>query len=120
MRKHVVLHLQHHDQASLLAGKLHTILQRPFLKGRDVYDLMWYLSDPDWPQPNMTLLNNALLQTDWDREALTSASWRHAVGERLETIDWDTVVLDVRLFLEPDDQLLELLNRDTFWRLLGS
>lgn len=120
VRKHVVLHLQHHDQASLLAGKLHAILQRPFLKGRDVYDLMWYLSDPDWPQPNMTLLNNALLQTDWGRDALTSASWRHAVGERLETIDWDTVVLDVRPFLEPDDQLLELLNRDTFWRLLGS
>jgi hypothetical protein len=30
VRRHVVLHLQHHDQASLLAGKLHALLQRPF------------------------------------------------------------------------------------------
>ncbi len=35
-RRHVTLRLQHHDRASLLAGKLHAVLQRPFLKGRDV------------------------------------------------------------------------------------
>jgi hypothetical protein len=42
IRRHVLLNLQHHDQASLLAGKLHAILQRPSLKGRDLYDLAWY------------------------------------------------------------------------------
>ena len=47
VRRHVILQLQHHDRASLLAGKLHAILQRPYLKGRDLYDLLWYLSDPD-------------------------------------------------------------------------
>jgi predicted nucleotidyltransferase component of viral defense system len=65
VRRHVTLQLQHHDRASLLAGKLHAVLQRPYLKGRDVYDLMWYLSDPDWPAPNLTLLSNALQQTGW-------------------------------------------------------
>ncbi len=38
IRRHVMLHLQHHDRASLLASKLHAILQWPYLKGRDVYD----------------------------------------------------------------------------------
>lgn len=35
-RRHVTLQLQHHNQASLLAGKLHAILQRPYVKGRDI------------------------------------------------------------------------------------
>jgi hypothetical protein len=38
VRRHVLLRLQHHDRASLLAGKLHAILQRPWPKGRDFYD----------------------------------------------------------------------------------
>jgi predicted nucleotidyltransferase component of viral defense system len=42
VRRHVLLNLQHHDRASLLAGKLHAVLQRPHLKGRDLYDLIWY------------------------------------------------------------------------------
>jgi hypothetical protein len=32
----VVLQLHHHDKASLLAGKLHAILQRSYTKGRDL------------------------------------------------------------------------------------
>jgi len=118
VRKYVVLRLQHHDQASLLAGKLHTILQRPFLKGRDLYDLIWYLSDPDWPEPNMTLLNNALVQTGWNAEPLTSSTWRHVVGRHLAKADWDIVLMDIRPFLEPDDQLIELLNQDTLSQVL--
>lgn len=39
VRRHVSLGLWHHDRASLLAGKVHAILRRPFAKGRDVYDL---------------------------------------------------------------------------------
>jgi hypothetical protein len=65
VRLHVLLNLNHHDKASLLAGKLHDLLQRPYLKGRDLYDLIWYLSARDWPAPNLTLLNNALTQTGW-------------------------------------------------------
>jgi hypothetical protein len=68
VRRYVILQLQHHDRASLLAGKLHAILQRPYTKGRDIYDLLWYLSDPEWPPPNLVLLNNALQQTGWQAE----------------------------------------------------
>ena len=63
VRRHVLLQLHHHDRASLLAGKLHAVLQRPYVKGRDFFDLLWYLSDPGWPSPNLTLLNRALAQT---------------------------------------------------------
>src|SRR5207237_623298 len=56
VRRHATLHLQHHDRPSLLAGKLHAVLQRPYVKGRDLFDLIWYLADPDWSPPNLTLL----------------------------------------------------------------
>jgi hypothetical protein len=117
VRRHVVLQLQHHDRASLLAGKLHAILERPYLTGRDLYDLLWYLSDPDWPPPNLTLLNNALRQTDWPAAALTASTWRHAVQARLEGVDWDQAADDVRPFLETGADP-SLLTRDSVMGLL--
>ena len=90
-----------HDRASLLAGKLHALLQRPHSKGRDVYDLLWYLSDPEWPAPNLALLNNALRQTGWAGDSLTEHTWRTVLRERLCALDWGAVVADVRPFLAP-------------------
>ncbi len=119
VRRYMILQLQHHDRASLLAGKLHAILQRPYTKGRDVYDLLWYLSDPEWPAPNLTLLNNALQQTGWQAEPLTEDNWRKVVQSRLEAVDWEQVVADVRPFLEPaaDPEILQMEN---LRRVLGS
>jgi hypothetical protein len=96
----------------LLAGKLHAILQRPYLKGRDLFDLLWYLSDPDWPAPNLVLLNNALRQTGWPGPALTEDTWRGTVRERLRTVTWEQAVADVRPFLEPraDASILTVEN----------
>lgn len=112
VRRHLTLQLQHHDRASLLAGKLHAFFQRPYLKGRDVYDLLWYLSDSNWPAPNLTLLNQALQQTGWAAQPLDATNWRAEVRKRLETADWPRVVSDVRPFLEPsvDPNLLTLEN----------
>ncbi len=118
VRRHVTLQLQHHDRASLLAGKLHALLERSYLKGRDVYDLLWYLSDPDWPPPNLALLNNALQQTGWAGSQPTEDNWRGLVRDRLQTAAWDQVVADVRPFLEPSVNL-DLLTHDNLLRVLG-
>jgi len=118
VRRHVTLHLQHHDRASLLAGKLHAVLQRSYTKGRDIYDLLWYLSDPSWPEPNLILLNNALRQTGWQGEYPTKRNWRELVRDRLETLVWDRVVGDVRPFLEPPADL-GLLTLENLMHLLA-
>jgi hypothetical protein len=117
VRRHVLLHLQHHDRASLLAGKLHAILQRPYAKGRDIYDLLWYLSDPDWPAPNLTLLNNALRQTGWTGDHLTGQSWQAIVRNHLQTLSWDRLVADVRPFLAPGNDA-DLLTFENVMRAL--
>lgn len=120
VRRHVLLNLQHHDRASLLAGKLHAILQRSWAKGRDLFDLFWYLSDPRWPGPNLELLNNALRQTQWEGRDLNENGWRPAVRERVLALDWAAAEQDVAPFLEPGpgtslfqrENLLGLLERE--------
>jgi len=116
VRRHVILQLHHHDRASLLAGKLHAILQRPYLKGRDLYDLLWYLSDPAWPPPNLTLLNNALRQTGRPDPPLTETTWRQTIRARLTEVNWSQAVADVRPFLEAG--AAALLTPDNLDRLL--
>jgi hypothetical protein len=107
VRRHVLLRLQHHDPATLLAGKLHALLQRPFLKGRDLYDLIWYLSDPDWPSPNLVYLNNALLQTGWNGPPMTSENWRSRLRTHLHAVNWKQALADVQPFLQsPQDAAL--------------
>jgi hypothetical protein len=117
VRRHVLLRVQHHDRASLLAGKLHAILQRPYPKGRDFYDLIWYLSDPSWPAPNLVLLNNALAQTGWTKAPLSQTSWMRAVRARLRSVRWELLAADVRPLLESAEDRA-LLTRETITSLL--
>ena len=117
IRKFVVLQLHHHDKASLLSGKIHAILQRPYLKGRDIYDLFWYLSDPNWSEPNLVLLNNALEQTNWDGGEINMENWKQFVFERIQPLNWSVILADVRPFVEPGFDL-ELLTRENLEKTL--
>ncbi len=96
-----------------------SVLQRPHTKGRDLYDLLWYLSDPDWPSPNLTLLNNALRQTDWRGRPVLEDTWRGVVRTRLAAAAWGQAVADVRPFLEPSADPA-LLTRKNLERLLAT
>lgn len=117
VRSRVMLQLQHHNRASLLAGKIHAILQRPYTKGRDLYDLLWYQSDPGWPDPNLLLLNNALSQTGWQGPTLTEENWKAVVRERLQVLDWEKARMDVAPFLERGAEL-ELLTKENLLSVL--
>jgi hypothetical protein len=114
-----LLNLQHHDKASLLAGKLHAILQRPYPKGRDIYDLTWYLSDRNWPIPNLNMLNNALAQTDWTGPILTADNWCDITRARIESFPWDNLLNDVRPFLQ-SQQEVKLLTKENLVKLLDN
>ena len=117
VRRHVLLNLQHHDRASLLTGQLHAILQRPYLKGSDLYDLIWYLSDKSWPAPNLVLLNNALNQTEWAGLTLTVENWREVVRSKVESISFEQALDDVRPFLGAGENI-DLLTKDNLFGLL--
>lgn len=118
VRRHVTLNLCHYDKASLLAGKLHAVMSRKWTKGRDLYDVAWYLADRAWPAPNLALLNAALAQTGWDGPALTTGNWREQLRQRLGALDWDGARADVRPFLERDRDV-ELVSEDVLASLLA-
>ncbi len=118
LRRYVILNVMHYDRASLFAGKLHAILARNYTKGRDLYDLMWYLSDATWPPPNLEFLNRALEQTSWPGPAVTSENWREIIRIALDQVDWHRAVADVSPFLERPNEA-DFIRRETFDELLG-
>lgn len=118
IRRHLLLNILHHDRSTLLAGKLHALLSRSYTKGRDLYDLFWYLSDRSWPEPNLEYLNNALRQTEWPGPELTANNWKKEIAARLGALDWHKAIADVRPFIERR-QDLELLTLPNLEKLLG-
>lgn len=110
--------VKHHDRASFLAGKLHALLQRPYPKGRDYYDLMFYLQRWNDIEPNLPYLQNALRQTEYAGAHVADDTWRQVIADRVESVDWDRIHEDVAPFLlRPADakafqkqMLLQLLH----------
>ncbi|MBI5489792.1 MAG: nucleotidyl transferase AbiEii/AbiGii toxin family protein [Deltaproteobacteria bacterium] len=107
--------LRHHDLPSLFAGKLHALLTRPYPKGRDWFDLVWYLTEKHGLAPNLDLLRNALAQTGHDPS--DAHRWRKAARARLKSLDWNSVLRDVKPFLERQSDL-EHLRQDLVDKLL--
>jgi len=117
VRRYVVLHVLHYDKASLLSGKLHAILDRPYVKGRDLFDIYWYLSNPEWPVPNIKYLNEALSQTHWKGPEITEDNWALVTEERLASVDWRKAVEDVRPFIERIADL-RMMTKENVLKLL--
>jgi predicted nucleotidyltransferase component of viral defense system len=112
INRHFLIALQHHDLPSLMAGKLHALLSRPYPKGRDVYDLLWYLTRPEPIAPNISLLRNALAQTHWDGGRVTAQSWKAIVARQLDELNFAKVAEDVGPFLESPEERA-FLTRET-------
>jgi len=108
--------LQYYDPPSLMAGKLHALLTRRYAKGRDWYDLVWYLSQRPPLSPNLTLLQNALDQTQ-GAGRIEARRWREQVSDRLAALDIKALLDDVSPFLErPQDATM--ITRDNLLGLL--
>lgn len=114
--RHVSFLLQYHDAPSLMAGKVHALLTRRYAKGRDWYDLVWYLSQRPPVAPNMALLQNALDQTQGS-DRTDARRWMQAVANRLLETDVKALGDDVGPFLErPQDAAL--ITRENLLGLL--
>lgn len=100
LRRFFLLNIMHYDKSSFLAGKLNALLTRAYAKGRDLFDLAWYLSDPQWPPPNITLLNNSLEQFGWAGPEVTGENWPILIKEKISTVDWKKAAADAGPFLE--------------------
>ena len=114
-----MFYLLHYDLKSLFAGKVHALLCREYTKGRDWYDLMWYLSKFKDIEPNYIMLNNAMAQTSKNPTLINQGNWKMEIKRVLRTLDWVKVRNDVKRFLE-DPAELELLTPETLINLIDS
>ncbi len=112
-----MFYILHYDLASLFAGKVHALLCRKYAKGRDWYDLLWYLTKFKGLEPNFIMLNNAMVLDTRNPVKLTADNWRAEIKKTVETLDWVKVRNDVSRFLENNSEL-GLLESKTFINLL--
>ncbi len=106
-----------YNVSSLFAGKIHALLSRKYAKGRDYFDLGWYLSKWRGIEPNFELLTNALKQTKWNREFPCKDTWRDFIYKVIEGSDWKNIKQDMERFLEnPSD--LNIFTKENMLRLL--
>jgi hypothetical protein len=104
-----------YDTPSLMAGNLHAILARPYTKGRDWYDLIWYLGKA--VEPNTSLLTAALAQRP-SPYCQVGEEWRKGALAAAEQCDWKSVLQDVGPFLENAADRT-LINQETIRSALG-
>lgn len=95
--------VRHQDLPSNFALKIHALLCRGFLKGRDWFDFSWYVSRDI--TPNLVLLRNALIQAGpWagDHTLAVNITWlKAALSDAIAKIDWKAAGDDVARFLRP-------------------
>lgn len=104
------------DRSGLFAGKIHALLSRIYVKGRDWYDFLWYLRNKDFI--NLKYLSSALdQQGPWQGQKLTvDQNWVvEALTEKIKNLDWDNAIKDVLKFIKPlEVKSVELWNKELF------
>ena len=117
VNKYFPINFLAYDPASLFAGKIHAILSRRYTKGRDLFDLGWYLMTWSGIEPNLTQLNNALAQSKWQGPVISKVNWREVVSDAISKADWKKMKGDVEQFLErPRD--IGLLSQEAVLKML--
>lgn len=95
--------VRHQDMASNFALKIHALLCREHLKGRDWFDFSWYVTKGVFP--NLPHLEAALVQFGpWaeEDELTVNSKWlEKAMINKIQSIDWEVAAEDVRRFLRP-------------------
>jgi len=89
--------INHFDLPSLFASKLHAILCCKYTKGRDFYDLIWYLSKKI--EPNYKLLEQAFLQTEKEKISFNKEELAKILQSKIEKTDFKLIQDDVAPFL---------------------
>lgn len=110
VNKFYMFNVSHFDLSSMYATKLHACFYRKYLKGRDFYDLIWYLGKRI--KPNFILLNNAIKQTQGHNPGIDEGNFKSFLLEKIQTIDLSAAKKDVERFLE-DKSELSLFNSQT-------
>ncbi|MBQ7651480.1 MAG: nucleotidyl transferase AbiEii/AbiGii toxin family protein [Victivallales bacterium] len=108
-----------YDHESAFAGKMHALLCRDYVKGRDWFDFVWYVGAHI--RLNHQLLSAALNQYGpWAGKGVVSDdSWvKEKLVETISRIDWEAAKRDVMSFVFASDRpSVKLWSKDLFLSL---
>ena len=93
-----------YSPSSLFAGKIHALLCREYLKGRDWYDFLWYTAQKS--PVNFELLSASLKQIGpWKNENIkVDDIWiKEKLENKIKSINWHSVAEDVKRFIKTDE-----------------
>ena len=113
----IPFHVRLFSQGSLFAGKLHALLCRNWksgrMKGRDLYDYVWYLSRA--VAVNITHLEARMKQTNHIKSGihLSSEYLRDLLRERFLSINYEQAKQDIMPFIK-DPLTVEIWSADFF------
>ena len=105
------------DLSSNFALKIHALLCRPYLKGRDWYDFNWYIKQQI--QPNLPHLQAALYQFGpWSGQSITvDIDWLHkTMAKKIADVDWQEAANDVERFLNTSERESLTLWSERFFK----
>jgi predicted nucleotidyltransferase component of viral defense system len=100
---------------SLFAGKLHALLYRKWnnrVKGRDWYDLEWYIKK-GIPLDAAHFLLRAQDTTDWNAEIITNEQILELINHKIESVSFTNIKEDVIRFIK-DEKVLSIWSAKYF------
>ena len=104
------------DRPSLFAGKLHALLCREYIKGRDWYDFIWYTGNRTGI--NYDFLTSAINQLGpWQGQSITvDKAWLlNELERKIISMNWKQATEDVRRFVRVAEQpSLDLWSKGLF------
>ena len=115
--KYMPIAITHFDIPTMMAGKIHAALARPYPKGRDWYDLIWYFTRFQAIVPNFDFLTNALEQRGEEFLPIDTHNFRSKLSEKFASLQWEELVSDFQPFVE-DSGDLQMFDKDIFLKVL--
>ncbi|WP_025144539.1 nucleotidyl transferase AbiEii/AbiGii toxin family protein [Pedobacter jeongneungensis] len=103
----------------LFAGKMHALLFRKWgtnVKGRDWYDMEWYIKKGYELNLNHFLLR-AIDSGDWKKDKISEAEFRALLSEKINHVKLDFVKADISRFIK-DPKKLEIWSTQYFHDLV--
>jgi predicted nucleotidyltransferase component of viral defense system len=100
---------------SLFAGKLHALLYRKWnnrVKGRDWYDLEWYIKK-GIPLDAAHFLLRAQETIDWNAEIITNEQILELINHKIESVSFTNIKEDVIRFIK-DEKALSIWSANYF------
>ena len=94
-------------QSSLFAGKMHALLFRKWknrVKGRDWYDLEWYIKK-GIPLDVSHFLTRAIDTEDWQEKSISEKQITELLHNKIDSVDISSIRDDVVRFIQNDDVL---------------